>query len=43
MADLKQEEMELAFKNSTLPNEPDLAMINNLTYKLRDKFYKEKK
>jgi hypothetical protein len=42
MADLKQEEMEMAFENSTLPDEPDLAMINDLTYRLRDKFYKDK-
>lgn len=42
MADIKQVEMELAFKNSTLPNEPDLDMINKLTYILRDKFYKDK-
>ena len=42
MADIKQEEMELAFENSELPNEPDLAMINNLTYRLRDRFYKDK-
>lgn len=34
--------MELAFENSELPNEPDLSMINNLTYQLRDKFYKDK-
>ncbi len=43
MADLKQEEMEFAFENSELPNEPDLAMINDLTYRLRDKFYNDKK
>lgn len=43
MADEKQSEMELAFENSTLPNEPDLAMINDLTYRLRDKFYNDKK
>ncbi|TCO02188.1 DNA polymerase beta superfamily protein [Natronoflexus pectinivorans] len=43
MADLKQEEMELAFEKSELPTEPDLAMINNLTYRLRDRFYKDKK
>jgi len=42
MADLKQEEMEMAFENSTLPDEPDLAMINDLTFRLRDKFYKDK-
>lgn len=43
MADIKQEEMELAFENSELPNEPDLAMINNLTFRLRDRFYNDKK
>lgn len=42
MADLKQAEMELAFKNSTLPDEPDVAVINDLTYALRDRFYKDK-
>jgi hypothetical protein len=42
MADEKQVEMELAFEKSELPDEPDLAMINNLTYRLRDKFYKDK-
>lgn len=41
MAEIKQREMETAFENSTLPEEPDLAMINKLTYKLRDKFYKD--
>jgi len=41
MADEKQVEMELAFENSELPNEPDLAMINDLTYRLRDKFYND--
>ena len=42
MADKKQAEMEMAFKNSSLPDEPDLSMINDLTYILRDKFYKDK-
>ncbi len=42
MADVKQEEMELAFENSSLPDVPDLAMINDLAYRLRDKFYNEK-
>lgn len=41
MADIKQEEMELAFENSELPDEPDLVMINNLTYRLRERFYKD--
>jgi len=42
MSDEKQVEMELAFKNSGLPYEPDLVMINDLTFRLRDKFYKDK-
>jgi len=42
MAEVKQYEMELAFENSTLPNEPDLTLINELTYRLRDEFYKDK-
>lgn len=41
MADLKQTEMESAFENSSLPHKPDLELINELTYRLRDKFYKE--
>ena len=40
IAEEKQIEMDLAFKNSSLPNEPDLIMINKLTYQLRDKFYR---
>jgi hypothetical protein len=39
MADLKQAEMESAFNQSSLPEKPDLKLINELTYKLRDKFY----
>lgn len=31
--------MEAAFANSTLPDKPDLEMINDLTYRLRNKFY----
>ena len=42
MSDEKQAEMELVFENSELPNEPDFALINDLTYRLRDKFYKDK-
>lgn len=42
MADLKKEEMELVFENSDLPNEPDLVKINELTYRLRNRFYKDK-
>lgn len=43
MADLKKEEMELAFETSDLPNEPNIALINNLTYRLREKFYNDNK
>jgi uncharacterized protein len=43
LADSKQKEMEFAFKNSTLSDKPDLALINDLTYRLRDKFYKDNK
>ncbi len=39
MAKQKQLEMELAFENSDLPESPDLKMINELTFKLRDRFY----
>lgn len=42
MADYKQTEMESAFNNSSLPDRPDLELINELTYRLRDKFYKER-
>ncbi len=41
MAHQKQEEMEEAFALSTLPEEPDIAYISNLAFKIRDKFYKE--
>lgn len=39
MAQEKQQEMELAFEESSLPNTPDLVEINRLTYLIRDKFY----
>jgi len=42
MAEERQSEMEDAFKDSTLPEIPDLAMINDLTYRLRDKFYRDR-
>lgn len=42
MADLKQTEMKSAFENSSLPDRPDLELINKLTYKLRDKFYNDR-
>jgi len=41
MADVKQVEMELAFQNSPLPEKPNLAIINDLAYRLRDRLYKE--
>ncbi len=43
IANEKQIEMELAFANSDLANEPDLKAINHLTYRLRNQFYKDKK
>ncbi len=42
MAGLKQTEMELAFERSSLPDRPNLELINELTYRLRDKFYKDR-
>lgn len=39
MAKEKQEEMATVFEKSTLPDQPDLAMINDLTFRLREKFY----
>lgn len=39
MADMKQAEMESAFEQSSLSEKPDLELINELTYRLRDKFY----
>jgi hypothetical protein len=42
MADEKQVEMELAFQNSPLPKKPDLAIINDLAYRLRDRLYEER-
>ena len=42
MADIKQTEMETAFENSSLPDRPDLELINDLTYRLRDKFYNDR-
>jgi hypothetical protein len=42
MAAKKQEELEAVFENSTLPDAPDLDLINRLAFTLRDKFYNEK-
>ncbi len=39
MAGEKQAAMEAAFENSSLPDKPDLSLINDLTYRLRDRFY----
>lgn len=39
MAKQKQLEMELAFENSDLPESPNLGMINDLTFRLRNQFY----
>jgi len=33
--------MEKAFEKSSLPEKPDLDLINDLTFRLRDKFYRE--
>lgn len=41
MAQEKQLEMELAFENSDLLENPDLEMINDQTFQLRNKFYSE--
>ena len=41
MANLKQTEMESAFANSSLQDKPDLKLINELTFRLRDRFYSE--
>jgi predicted nucleotidyltransferase len=42
MADLKQTEMESAFDSSSLPDRPDLELINELTFRLRVKFYNDR-
>lgn len=39
MAEEKQLEMEKAFENSKLPEKTDLQLINDLAYRLREKFY----
>jgi len=41
MAEEKQVEMEWAFETSDLPKSPDIEMINELTYTIRNRFYKE--
>jgi uncharacterized protein len=42
MAEDKQAVMESAFEKSDLRDQPDIEMIDDLTFRLRDKFYKEK-
>ncbi len=42
MAKEKQEEMEEAFAKSDLQEKPDRNAINELTYKIRDRFYRER-
>jgi len=39
MAKERQDEMEKVFENSKLPERPNIEMINELAYKLRNKFY----
>jgi hypothetical protein len=39
MADDRKQKMENIFENSTLPNTPDLEVINKLTFQLRQQFY----
>lgn len=41
MANMKQSEMEFAFENSKLPDKPNLDYINDITFRIRDKFYKD--
>ncbi len=43
MANEKQEEMEMAFEKSDLQDKPNRDKINELTYRIRDKFYTNKK
>ena len=39
MAKEKQQEMEETFAQSLLPDQPNLEIISDLAYRLRDKFY----
>ena len=41
MSERLQVEMEISFENSSLPDKPDREYINELTFKLREKFYME--
>ncbi len=40
MAEDKQAQMEKAFEKSDLPDRPDLAYIEDLSYRLRDRYYR---
>jgi len=42
MANKKQEEMEMAFEKSDLQDKPNRERINEITYRIREKFYTEK-
>lgn len=42
MAEKLQLKMDKAFENSNLPDTPNIQYINELTYKLRERFYNEK-
>lgn len=42
LAEEKQAEMELEFEKSDLPNQPNVELINQLLFKLREKFYEGK-
>lgn len=39
MADKKQQEMESVFENSTLPDQPDITLINELAFEIRKGLY----
>lgn len=43
MASKKQKEMDDVFETSDLPDKPDLNLINQLAFTIRDRFYKEDK
>ena len=42
MAEQKQHEMEQAFRYSDLPEIPNMELINQMTYNIRDRFYNNK-
>ncbi len=41
LAKQRQDDMEKAFENSTLPESPNLEILNEMTYQIRDRFYSE--